>query len=244
MNQQPLVEIHDLVVCREGKRVLEIDHLTVERGDVLAVAGPNGAGKSTLFLTLAKLLNHEKGSIKFEGIPLDKIDDTSYRRRIALILQEPLLFNTTVYNNIAIGMKFRGQPKELIEVWVPQWLERMGIKHLADTPAQKLSGGESQRVSLARAFVLHPELLLLDEPFSALDAPTRLSLLGELKDVLRETGTTAIFITHDLSEASRLANRMAIILSGKLSQTGAPREILKNPVSAEVAAFLGNDLLS
>jgi len=244
MEPYQLLEIRDLLVRRDKQTVLEIDHLIVERGEVLAVVGPNGSGKSTLFLTLAKLINPERGTIKFDGIPFDNIADTSFRRRIALILQEPLLFNTTVYNNIAIGMKFRGQPKELIEAWVSQWLERMGIKHLADKPAQKLSGGESQRVSLARAFVLHPELLLLDEPFSALDAPTRLNLLGELKNVLKETGTTAIFITHDLSEASRLATRMAIILSGKLSQTGAPQEILKNPVSAEVAAFLGNDLIS
>ena len=223
--------------------MLEIDHLTVERGEILAVVGPNGSGKSTFFLTLAKLLKHEKGSIKFDGIPLNTIEDTSYRRRIALVLQEPLLFNNTVYNNIAIGMKFRGRPKVLIESWVHQWLERMEIKHLAGKPAQKLSGGESQRVSLARAIVLHPELLILDEPFSALDARTRWNLLDELRDVLKETGTTAIFITHDLTEAARLATRMAIILRGKLSQTGTPQEILINPISDEVTAFLGNDLI-
>ena len=102
-----------------------------------------------------------------------------------------------------------------------------------------LSGGEAQRVSLARAFVLNPELLLLDEPFSALDAPTRLRLLDDLKAILLETGTTTIIVTHDLKEAARLATRVAVMLDGKIAQIGASQEVFSNPASPEIASFLG-----
>ena len=113
------------------------------------------------------------------------------------------------------------------------------MAHLADRPARKLSGGESQRVSLARAFVLQPELLLLDEPFTALDAPTRIRLLEDLKSVLGETSMTTIFITHDLQEASKLATRMAVMLNGHIHQTGDPRELFDHPADRQVAEFLG-----
>ncbi len=119
------------------------------------------------------------------------------------------------------------------------WLERLGLAHLASRPARQLSGGEAQRVSLARAFVLEPDLLLLDEPFTSLDSPTRTRLLDDLKTVLAETSTTSIFITHDLQEALKLASRLAVILDGRLCQAGEPRQVFESPVSPEVAAFLG-----
>ena len=234
-----LLEIHDLLVRREGSPVLEIDYLAVEAGEVLAVVGPNGAGKSTLFLTLARLLKTQRGRIDFDGHSLISLNETAYRRRIALVLQEPLLFDMSVYQNAAIGLNFRGLPRAEIYRRVTHWLARLGIAHLVQRPARKLSGGESQRVSLARAFVLQPELLLLDEPFSALDAHTRISLLNDLKSLLAETNTTAIFITHDLQEAVQLATRIAVILNGKLCQAGVQAEVFKKPATPQVAAFLG-----
>jgi tungstate transport system ATP-binding protein len=119
------------------------------------------------------------------------------------------------------------------------WLKRVGIDALRERPGSRLSGGEAQRVSLARAFVLNPELLLLDEPFSALDAPTRLHLLDDLKSILAETGTTTIVITHDLKEATRLATRVAVMLDGRIAQIGTPQEVFANPLNPEVAFFLG-----
>lgn len=232
-----LIEIRDLLVQREKKTVLEIGHLSVEAGEVLAVVGPNGAGKSTLFLTLARLLKVARGAIQFNGT--DSLSELEYRRRIALVLQEPLLMDASVKGNAAIGLRFRGIPKAETERRVAHWLGRLGVEHLAERPARKLSGGESQRVSLARAFVLQPELLLLDEPFTALDAPTRLRLLEDLQSVLAETATTTIFITHDLQEASKLATRMAVMLSGQIRQVGDPREVFAHPADAQVAEFLG-----
>lgn len=232
-----LIEIRDLLVQREKKTVLDIKRLSVEAGEVLAVVGPNGAGKSTLFLTLARLLKVTRGAVHFNGTP--SLNTLEYRRRIALVLQEPLLMDASVKDNAAIGLRFRGLPKTEAARRVGHWLERLGVAHLAERPARKLSGGESQRVSLARAFVLQPELLLLDEPFTALDAPTRLRLLEDLQSVLAETSTTTIFITHDLQEASKLATRMAVMLNGQIRQVGEPREVFAHPVDAQVAEFLG-----
>lgn len=235
----PLLEIRDLHVERDHQAVLAIEHLEVQPGDVLAIVGPNGAGKSTLFLTLARLLKTQRGEIIFHGRPLEKLDPVTYRRQIALVLQEPLLLDITVRENVALGLRFRGVPVLEIRQRVSLWLRRLGIPHLEGRLARKLSGGEAQRVSLARAFVLHPELLLLDEPFTSLDSPTRARLLDDLKSVLAETSTTSIFITHDLDEALRLATRLAVILDGRIHQIGPPRQVFESPATSKVAEFLG-----
>jgi tungstate transport system ATP-binding protein len=234
----PLLELSNLLVRREGRLVLDVQSLSVETGDVLAVVGPNGAGKSTLFLVLARLLKADRGQIKFHGRSIESFHDLDYRRQIALVLQEPLLMDMTVYENAAIGMKFRRRPRAQVQERVDHWLERLGVAHLSDRPARKLSGGEAQRVSLARAFVLQPDLLLLDEPFTALDAPTRLRLLEDLRSVLAETRMTTIFITHDLEEARKLATRMAVLLDGRIEQSGAPEQVFVRPINDRVASFL------
>ena len=217
-----LLKIRDLYIERGGKTVLTIDDLTIEEGEVLAVVGPNGAGKSTLLLTLARLLRPKRGEILFNGRQASSESDTAYRRRIALVLQDPLLFDTSVFGNVASGLRFRGLEKSEIQPRVEMWLERLGIPELKNRRGTELSGGEAQRVSLARALVLEPELLLLDEPFAALDPPTHKRLLGELSALLAETHTTTVFITHDLEEAVRLGRRMAVILKGMLRQVGPP----------------------
>jgi tungstate transport system ATP-binding protein len=236
----PLLQLSNLLVRREGQNVLHIDSLFVEQGEVLAIVGPNGAGKSTLFLVLARLLKPDRGQVLFQGRPMDSFPELEYRRRIALVLQEPLLMDMSVHENAALGLKFRRQPKALVDERVAHWLDRLGVAHLAQRSARKLSGGEAQRVSLARAFVLQPELLLLDEPFTSLDAPTRVRLLGDLKSVLAETALTTIFITHDLQEALKLATRMAVMLDGRIEQSGNPRDVFDRPVNERVAGFLAD----
>ena len=237
-----LLELSDVLVRREGRIVLDIHSLSVKPGEVLAIVGPNGAGKSTLFLVLARLLKADKGQILLQGRPLESLHDLEYRRQIALVLQEPLLMDMSVYENAAIGLKFRRTSKAQIEQRVDHWLDRLGVGDLAHRPARKLSGGEAQRVSLARAFVLQPELLLLDEPFTALDAPTRARLLEDLKSLLAETKTTTIFITHDLQEARKLATRMAVILDGQIEQLGVPQDVFDRPNNDRVANFLGKQI--
>lgn len=234
----PLLQVSNLLVRREGRTVLDIKSLSVESGDVLAIVGPNGAGKSTLFLVLARLLKTERGQVMFNGRPADSFQEIDYRRQIALVLQEPLLLDMSVCENVAIGLKFRRTSKAVMEERVHHWLNRLGVAHLSNRPARKLSGGEAQRVSLARAFVLQPKLLLLDEPFTALDAPTRSRLLDDLKSVLTETKMTTIFITHDLQEARKLATWMGVMLDGRMEQSGAPQDVFDRPHNDRVAKFL------
>jgi tungstate transport system ATP-binding protein len=236
---RPLLQLLNLRVRREGQTVLDIEALSVERGEVLAIVGPNGAGKSTLFLVLARLLRADEGQVLFDGRRTDSLHDLEYRRQIALVLQDSLLMDMSVFENTALGLKFRSRSKAEIQQRVNHWLDRLGIAHLSERPARKLSGGEAQRVSLARAFVLQPTLLLLDEPFTSLDAPTRVHLLEDLKSVLAETKMTTIFITHDLQEALKLATRMAVILDGRIEQCGIPQNVFDQPVNDRVARFLG-----
>ena len=234
-----IYEIEDLLIRRSGLPVLEIDALDIFEREILAVIGPNGAGKSTLLLTLSRLLKPERGRVIFNGQPVQSMDDLTYRRKLALVLQEPLLLNLSVFENVAIGLKFRKFDREEINQRVIHWLERFGVIQLKDRQAHRLSGGEAQRVSLARAFALQPEVLLLDEPFGSLDAPTRVALLGDLHRTLKEVEVTTIFITHDLNEALSLGDRVAVLLGGSLRQTGPPEQVFSAPSDEEVAAFVG-----
>ncbi|MHB8772444.1 MAG: ABC transporter ATP-binding protein [Syntrophales bacterium] len=233
-----LLRVEDLLVRRGGVPVLDIPALDVFSGQVLALIGPNGAGKSTLMLALAGLLKPARGTIFFRGEPIAD-GGFAYRRHIAMVFQEPLLFDATVFENVATGLKIRGMSRGDIARAVPEYLERFGIGHLAKRSARKLSGGEAQRTSLARAFVTKPEIVFLDEPFSALDPPTRESLTGDLERILRETRTTAIASTHDQTEALRLADRIAVVNRGGIAQIGPVAEVMNRPADEFVASFVG-----
>lgn len=235
---KPLLEIRDLLVLRGDHPALQLEHLTVQEGEVMGIVGPNGAGKSTLLLAIARLLKPERGEFIFNGLHTASEPNTVYRRRFALVMQEPLLFDSSVFENVASGLKFRGVSKQEIQEKVPMWLNRLGVGHLAKRRAGKLSGGEAQRVSLARAMVLEPRLLLLDEPFSSLDPPTRNRLLDDLGAVLDETRTTTIMVSHDLVEVVKIASQMAIFLESRLQQVGKPEEVFSAPKNAEIADFL------
>ena len=234
-----ILGVKDLLVRRSDQTVLQVDSLDIQEGEVLAVIGPNGSGKSTLLLVLARLLDPDVGRLYFRGKPIEQENELAYRRRIALVLQEPLLMHRSVFDNVALGLKFRGFQRQEIKRLTDEWLKRLEINHLSNRPAQRLSGGEAQRTSLARAFALQPELLMLDEPFSALDAPTRSRLLQDLHALLSQTGVTTIFITHDLDEALLLGDRVAVLLGGVLRQVGPPQDVFTAPSDGEVAAFVG-----
>jgi tungstate transport system ATP-binding protein len=233
-----LVRVSGLRVRRSGSLVLQVPSLEVRAGEVLALVGPNGAGKTTFLLALAQLLGHQEGEITFSGTPLRMWDALTYRRKISLVFQNPMLLDMSVADNVALGLKFRGIPSAQVKVRVHHWLRRLGIEALAPRRAVELSGGEAQRVSLARAFVLEPELLFLDEPLPGLDPPARARLLDDLAALLAEDHRTAILVTHNLKEAAKLSDRVAVIVAGKLRQVGPAREIKAHPADREVAAFL------
>lgn len=235
---QIMLQAEDLHVRRGGVPVLAIPALSVYQGQILVLIGPNGAGKSTLLLALAGLLKPSQGRFLFRQAEIET-GGFDYRRRIAMAFQEPLLFDATVFDNVAAGLKIRGMGRAEIGRTVSAYLERFGIGHLAPRSARKLSGGEAQRTSLARAFVTKPEIIFLDEPFSSLDAPTREELIGDLERILRETHTTAIVATHDQAEALRLADRIAVMNEGKIAQIGPVAEVMNRPADGFVASFVG-----
>ena len=235
---QPKLGLRGVQVQRAERRILDVEELDVFPGEVLAVVGPNGAGKSTLIHVLALLEQPSAGQVRFDGQPL-RGGLLSYRRRMAVVFQEPLLLDASVESNVGSGLALRGVPRAERASRVRRWLERFAIESLARRSARTLSGGEAQRTSLARALALEPEVLLLDEPFAALDEPTRQVLIDDLDRALGETGTTAVFVSHDRAEALRLGDRVAVIIGGRIRQVGPPSQVFSGPADEEVATFLG-----
>lgn len=236
----PILEAKDLEVKRGGTTILNVPSLLVSKGEILSLIGPNGAGKTTLLQTLSYLLKPFQGEIFFKGEKINSNQSVfEYRRKIAMVFQEPLLFNTTVFDNVASGPKIRKMKRQEIHRMVREHLGRFGIGHLSHRSARTLSGGEAQRTSLARAFAIQPEVLLLDEPFASLDPPSRESLIEDLERILRQTRTTTIFATHDRLEALRLSDRIAVMKEGKILQIGTAGEVMNHPVDEFVASFVG-----
>ncbi|MBI2321902.1 MAG: ATP-binding cassette domain-containing protein [Chloroflexi bacterium] len=232
------LEVADLRVERAGRAILAVPRLAVEAGEVLAVLGPNGAGKSTLLRCLALLERPTAGAIRFLGRELSWRDAVTYRRRTATLFQEPLLLDTTVEQNVATGLRLRGVVGKEITRRVGVWLERLGITLLARRAAHTLSSGEARRVSLARALVLDPEVLFLDEPFAALDVPARAAFARELAALLDAQRTTTVLVTHDRAEVQALADRVAVLLAGEIVELGAVERVFAEPRDPRAAAFL------
>jgi tungstate transport system ATP-binding protein len=232
-----LISISNLLIQRNGRDVLTIKSLQIQRGETLAIVGPNGAGKSTLLLTLARLIKPVRGQITFNGSSISQMNDLEYRRKISFVFQDPLLMDMTVEKNIALGLKFRGVDEEETHARVNRWSKAMGVDSLLGRRAGQLSGGEAQRVSLARAFVLDPELLLMDEPFSAVDPQTRGQLMKDLAELLVQEHRTTIFVTHNLKEAAQMGDRVAVVIGGELIQVDTLAQIRLSPANAKVADF-------
>ncbi len=233
----PILHVEGLKIRRGGVQVVDLPSFSVSAEEKVAVIGPNGAGKSSFLLGLACLVGRNGGRITFQGTEVTPRDETAYRRRIAMVFQEPLLFDTTVLDNVAEGLRIRGKRRSEARELGMESLELFKVDHLAGRSAHKLSGGEAQRVSLARAFAVRPELILMDEPFSSLDLPTRIVLAEDLGRILHESGTAAIIATHDRIEALRVVDRLVVMDKGAIVQEGSPADVIENPVNSFVAAF-------
>lgn len=240
--QAPRVRLEAIgvVVERHGRQVLDLPLLTLLADELLAIIGPNGAGKSTILQVLGLLQPVRQGTIRLDGqLVQGRAETLTARRRMAMVFQEPLLFDTSVAENVASGLRIRGLGRAEIGQRVDYWLAALGIKHLSRRPARALSGGEAQRVSLARALALDPDILLLDEPFAALDATTRASLVDDVERLLRRPGRVVVVVTHDRTEALRLGDRVAVVLDGRIAQLDRPPIVFGNPANEAVAAFVG-----
>ena len=236
-----LLETIDLCQ-RYGKQdILKNINIRVERGEVFALIGPTGAGKTTLLRLLDLLDVPISGKIYFDGIDTTESPNArlEVRRRMAFVLQKPVVFNMSVYDNIARGLKWRGVGKRSLRQRVNSILEVVDLSAHKNRNARTLSGGEAQRVAIARAIAIEPELLLLDEPTANLD-PISTSRIEELIiNIIHRYDTTIIMATHDMSQGQRLADRIGVLIDGKILQTGDSIEVFTSPGNREVAEFVG-----
>ncbi|MCX6262051.1 MAG: ABC transporter ATP-binding protein [Bacteroidia bacterium] len=233
-----MIEIKDLNFEFSGGFRLSVDKLTIEKGQIFAIIGPNGAGKTTLLNIIALFKEIKSGSLRISGEDVHKTKNKlSLRRKMSFVFSQPYLLNDTVYNNVSLPLRLRGIRDG---AYVNEMLKVFKITHLRNNNANILSQGEKHRVSLARAFVSQPRLVLLDEPFLSLDERFKESLINDLCKIIKLNRITAIFVTQDQFEALSLVDSMAVMINGKiLQQATPPGDIFTKPSSREVADFVG-----
>ena len=218
---------------------LDRTDLDVPEASFVTFLGPSGCGKTTTLRMIAGLLDPSEGEIRVRGRRVN--DVPIYRRNLGLVFQNYALFpHKTIAENVAFGLKYRKVPRSEAAERVRAALELVRLPHLGDRRPNQLSGGQQQRVALARAVVIQPDVLLLDEPLSALDANLREEMRIELKRIQRELGIATIFVTHDQSEALAMSDRIVVMRDGVIQQQGTPEEVYNNPRTEFVACFLGH----
>jgi sulfate transport system ATP-binding protein len=233
------IDVRDLTKTFGVSRVVDRVSFHIEGGELVALLGPSGGGKSTVLRIIAGLETPDSGSVWLHG--KDATHTRVQDRAIGFVFQHYALFrHMTVRQNIAFGLDVRKRPKAEVERAVGELLEMTQLEGLGDRYPTQLSGGQRQRVALARALAPKPELLLLDEPFGALDAKVRLELREWIRKLHKERGITSVFVTHDQEEAMDLADRVIVLHRGKVEQIGSPEEIYDKPATEFVASFVGS----
>jgi tungstate transport system ATP-binding protein len=221
--------------------LLDVGQIEIRGGEILSVLGPNGAGKSTLLRVLGMLQKPDSGSIDFLG-QTGREAEKSMRRRSAFVFQRPHLWAGSVRSNIELGLRLKGQAPDTTRNLAEQAAAQLGIRALLDRDARALSGGEAQRVAVARAMALDPDVLFLDEPASNLDAMARAALIEDLEHVARDGRHATVLATHDRADAFSLADRVIVMRDGRVVQSGCPEDLFENPVDPFIAAVTGAEL--
>jgi len=236
-----MIEITDISKRFGAKEVLRGVNATVKEGEIFAIIGPSGSGKSTLLRIINLLEQPTGGRVLFDGTDIHAAADRSFglRRSMGMVFQKPVAFSTTVYENVAAGLRIRGAGEAAIRERVDEVLEVIGLADRAEQGARTLSGGEMQRVAIARVLVTDPALLLMDEPTANLDPLSTETIEDLIRTINREYGTTLLIATHDLLQGQRLADRMAVMIDGTFAQVGTPQEIFSAPRTRGVARFVG-----
>ncbi|KHJ66546.1 ABC transporter ATPase [Pantoea rodasii] len=236
----PIAVQLDGVLKRFGDAIaLQKISLTIEEGEFITLLGPSGCGKTTLLNLMAGFAEADGGEIFIDGDLVTEIPP--YQREIGIVFQNYALFpHMTVEKNVGYGLRMRGVPKAEIAERVEQALALVKLAGYGQRKPRELSGGQQQRVALARALVIRPKVLLLDEPFSALDKNLRLSMQVELKAIQRKLGVTTVFVTHDQGEALSMSDRVVVMSAGHVRQIGTPDDIYRRPQDPFVAGFVGD----
>lgn len=228
----------------ESGKVLDNLNFNIEKGEFFVIVGPSGSGKTTSLKLINRLIEQTDGDILFNNKKLKDYNLRELRLKIGYVLQEIALFpNLTVFENISLIPEMKKMDKEIIDEKIDFLLNKVGLepKKYKDRFSEELSGGEKQRVGILRAIISGPEILLMDEPFSALDPISRINLQDLIKELHDEYKITTVFVTHDMSEAIKLADRICFMKEGKVIQIATPEEIVKNPENKFVSKFLGNE---
>jgi tungstate transport system ATP-binding protein len=236
-----LLAAGELDVRYQGRRVLDVERLTLREGELLAVLGPNGSGKSTLMRVLSMLETPTAGWVRYREQTGDAAE-WALRRNAAVVFQRSHLWAGSVGYNVGLGLRLRRSGREEIAARVRRACAALGVEDLIGRDVGELSGGEAQRVALARALVLEPEILFLDEPTANLDAEVRGALLEDLARLTQATARGTLLITHDRAEAFYLADRVAVLKDGRLIQTGTPSDLYENPADPYIAEVTGAEL--
>jgi ABC-type Fe3+/spermidine/putrescine transport system ATPase subunit len=237
-------------VSKSFGAVKAVDELTLEvrRGEILTLLGPSGCGKTTTLRTIIGLERCDTGEILYEGQVIDSPRTRrfvpTHKRRMGMVFQSYAIWpHMNVFDNVAYPLRVRGIGGQKLQEAVAQALEQVGLGSLAQRSATQLSGGQQQRVALARSLVFEPQLLLLDEPFSNLDAQLRGQMRAELKVLQRRLGVTVVLVTHDQVEALSVSDRIAVLRQGRLEQLGAPQQLYREPASVAVRDFVGRTIV-
>ena len=238
MQTEPMIAIRGLRVAYRENEVLKGIDLDVAPGQFVALLGASGCGKTTLLRTVSGFTPAKAGSIRVLG--RDVLAEPPERRGMAMVFQSYALWShMDVMQNIGYGLKLRGVPKSEIRTRVLALLDMLGLKGFESRPVAELSGGQRQRVALGRALAVEPQILLLDEPLSNLDARIRLQMRHEIRAIQKRLGLTAILVTHDREEAMVMADRVVVLDQGRIAQIGTPEEVFQRPASPYVASFMG-----
>lgn len=233
-----MLQLEHISHAYNAQQVLKDIGLEIHQGEIICLLGPSGCGKTTLLRIIAGLEPHDSGNLLFNNQSLDGIP--SYQRDFGLMFQEYALFpHMNVAQNVAFGLKMKKLSKTDTQQLTQSALELVGLTGFDDRDVNSLSGGERQRVALARSLAPNPQLLMLDEPLGSLDAALREQLVIELRDIIKQTGITSIYVTHDQHEAFAISDRIIIMHDGSIEQIGTAQELYDQPQTQFVARFLG-----
>jgi spermidine/putrescine transport system ATP-binding protein len=242
MTAAAAVDLRDVTLAYGNFVAVKDVSLSIRKGEFVTLLGPSGCGKTTILRSIAGLVQPTGGEINVAGRRIDNIP--IHKRNIGLVFQNYALFpHKTIFDNIAFGLKYRNVERSEIARKVTRALEMVRLPGVEKKLPSEMSGGQQQRIALARAIVIEPDVLLLDEPLSALDANLREEMRTELKIIQREVGITTIFVTHDQDEALAMSDRIVVMNKGLIEQVGTPEEVYRRPESRFVASFLGQSNL-
>ncbi len=226
-----------------SNRVLSDVNISIERGELFSIVGPSGSGKTTLLRIVAGLETQDSGHVSIDGKVVDSVPPN--RRNVGMVFQNYALYpNKTVAENIASPLLVKGVRREQAFAEVEELAKRLGIEEVLDRLPGQISGGQQQRVALARALIKKPDVFLLDEPLSNLDAQLRFNARKFVRQLQRDLGITTIYVTHDQSEALSISDRIAVMSRGRVMQVGSPRELYEAPQNEFVASFIGSPPLN